>query len=125
MKNLKQLAPGPLIGIILGAVLVVGLAGWFLLVRPQGAKVKSLKRDAADIQAKIKANDWNDYVVIAAGNHLQHFINGVQTVDVLDERTGIGGQFKALWPSSRHLSPKVRVFVDHLGKQLSGAHGSV
>src|SRR5437879_644256 len=41
-----------------------------------------------DIQAKIRDKDWNDYVVIAAGNHLQHFINGVQTVDVIDERTG-------------------------------------
>jgi len=41
-----------------------------------------------DIQAKIKDKDWNDYVVIAKGNHLQHFINGVPTVDVTDERTG-------------------------------------
>ena len=38
-----------------------------------------------DIQAKIKGEDWNDYVVIAKGNHFQHFINGVQTVDVTDE----------------------------------------
>jgi len=37
------------------------------------------------IQAKIKNEDWNDYVVIAKGNHLQHFINGRQTVDVTDE----------------------------------------
>jgi uncharacterized protein (TIGR03067 family) len=40
-----------------------------------------------DIQAKIKHEDWNDYLVIAKGNHLQHFINGVQTVDVVDEDT--------------------------------------
>jgi DNA-binding transcriptional LysR family regulator len=39
-------------------------------------------------------------------------------VSVLDEQLSVGGQFKALWPSSRHLSPKVRVFVDHLGKRL-------
>lgn len=38
-----------------------------------------------DIQAKIKDEDWNDYVIIAKGNHLQHFINGTPTVDVLDE----------------------------------------
>ncbi|HXT38674.1 MAG TPA: family 16 glycoside hydrolase [Candidatus Angelobacter sp.] len=43
---------------------------------------------SGDIQAKIHDKDWNDYVVIAKGNHLQHFINGVQTVDVVDERTG-------------------------------------
>ena len=37
-----------------------------------------------EIQAKIKHEDWNDYVIIAKGNHLQHFINGVQTIDVTD-----------------------------------------
>ncbi len=38
-----------------------------------------------DIQAAIKNEDWNDYVIIAKGNHLQHFINGKQTIDVTDE----------------------------------------
>src|SRR5262249_46091243 len=35
-----------------------------------------------EIQAAIKQGDWNDYVIIAQGNHLQQFINGKQTVDV-------------------------------------------
>ena len=39
-------------------------------------------------------------------------------VSVLQAQLSAGGQFSALWPSSRHLSPKVRVFVDHLGEQL-------
>jgi hypothetical protein len=38
-----------------------------------------------DIQAGIKQADWNEYKVIARGGHLQHFINGRQTVDVTDE----------------------------------------
>jgi putative heme-binding domain-containing protein len=38
-----------------------------------------------EIQAKIKQDDWNEYVVIARGSHLQHFINGVPSVDVFDE----------------------------------------
>ncbi len=38
-----------------------------------------------EIQAGIKKEDWNEYVVIAKGNHLQHFINGKQTVDVTDD----------------------------------------
>lgn len=42
--------------------------------------------DTKAIQAKIKHEDWNDYVIIAKGNHLQHFINGQQTVDVVDEQ---------------------------------------
>ncbi len=38
-----------------------------------------------EIQAAIKSEDWNDYKIVAKGNHLQHFINGKQTVDVTDE----------------------------------------
>jgi hypothetical protein len=41
--------------------------------------------NSAEIQAAIKKEDWNEYVVIAQGNHLQHFINGKLTVDVTDE----------------------------------------
>jgi hypothetical protein len=37
------------------------------------------------IQAGIKQADWNEYRVVAKGNHLQHFINGKQTIDVTDE----------------------------------------
>lgn len=41
-----------------------------------------------EIQAAIRKEDWNDYVIIAKGNHLQHFINGKPTVDVTDECEG-------------------------------------
>jgi hypothetical protein len=41
--------------------------------------------DAAEIQASIKQGGWNDYVIIAKGNHLQQFVNGRQTVDVTDD----------------------------------------
>ncbi|MCX6876261.1 MAG: DUF1080 domain-containing protein [Verrucomicrobia bacterium] len=41
------------------------------------------KSDA--IQAAIKPADWNEYKIVAKGGHLQHFINGKQSVDVTDE----------------------------------------
>jgi len=41
--------------------------------------------DSAEIQAAIKGDDWNDYVVIAKGNHIKQFINGKQTVEAIDE----------------------------------------
>jgi len=41
--------------------------------------------DSAEIQAKIKPETWNDYVIIANNHHLQHFINGLPTVDVTDD----------------------------------------
>jgi hypothetical protein len=40
-----------------------------------------------EIQAAIHPADWNDYKIVAKGGHLQHFINGVMTVDVTDETT--------------------------------------
>ncbi len=40
---------------------------------------------AAEIEAGLHKGDWNDYVIIAQGNHLQQFINGKQTVDVTDD----------------------------------------
>ena len=42
-------------------------------------------------RAAIHPADWNDYKIVAKGNHLQHFINGNQTVDVTDE-TAIGAK---------------------------------
>src|SRR6267142_2525757 len=38
-----------------------------------------------EIQAALKPGDWNEYIIIAQGNHLQQFINGKQTVDVTDD----------------------------------------
>ena len=63
MKKGKQLDSKALIGIIVGAILIVGLAGWFMLIRPQGAKVKSLKAEAVAVQGKIDA--YNQQVAAA------------------------------------------------------------
>jgi hypothetical protein len=40
---------------------------------------------AEELLAFIDQDGWNEYKIIAKGNHLQHFINGHQTVDVIDE----------------------------------------
>nr|WP_297355232.1 LysR family transcriptional regulator [uncultured Caldimonas sp.] len=50
-----------------------------------------------------------------AGNALA----GGQLVSVLQHALEPQGQYRVLWPSSRHLSPKVRVFVDHLIARLA------
>ncbi|WP_317204802.1 LysR family transcriptional regulator [Janthinobacterium sp.] len=43
---------------------------------------------------------------------------------VLDDCLGRHGQFSMLWPSSRELSPKLRVFVDFLGARLFAAEAA-
>jgi uncharacterized protein (TIGR03067 family) len=40
---------------------------------------------AEEIEASLKKGGWNEYVIIAKGNHLQQFVNGHQTVDVTDD----------------------------------------
>jgi uncharacterized protein (TIGR03067 family) len=72
-----------------------GVAGGRGIMAARGEKVtwdKDCKKQVTgalgkseDIQAKIKHEDWNDYVIIAQGNHLVHQINGVTTVEVTDE----------------------------------------
>ena len=62
---------------------------------------------SAEIQAKIKADDWNDYRIVAKGGHLQHFINGVQTIDVTDE-TAIGAK-KGILALQLHAGPAMVV----------------
>ena len=37
------------------------------------------------LKRSIKKNDWNEIHIIANGNHLQHFINGILMSDVTDE----------------------------------------
>lgn len=38
-----------------------------------------------EIQAAINKDGWNEYRIVAKGNHIQQFINGKLTVDVTDE----------------------------------------
>jgi hypothetical protein len=39
---------------------------------------------AEQIQAALKMGDWNELRIVANGNQLQHFVNGVLTADVTD-----------------------------------------
>src|SRR5260221_67903 len=50
----------------------------------------------------------------------RHLREGV-LVTVLDDYTARSGPFRVLWPSSRHLAPKLRVFVDFLVANLGPA----
>jgi hypothetical protein len=70
---------------------VLALRGQNVKITPSGEagkpKIEETGKtgDSAEIQAAIKKDDWNDYRVVAKGNHIQQFINGKLTVDVTDE----------------------------------------
>jgi len=81
--------------------------------------------DSKEIQAKIKPEDWNDYIVIAKGNHLQHFINGQQTVDVLDEQEAKAAKSGVL-ALQIHTGPPMTVQFKNIRlKKLSGDSAKV
>ena len=96
--------------------------------------------ESADLQAKIKKEDWNEYHIIAQGNHLIHKINGHVTSEVIDEgekdarRSGILGlqlhagppmkvQFKDIQLKRLPLKDKKKVvFVPGKPSHGYGAH---
>jgi type 1 glutamine amidotransferase len=56
-------------------------------VGPDGkVKVVGSLGDTKDIQAAIKKENWNDYVILAQGNQLTHLINGRVTAQVTDNQ---------------------------------------
>lgn len=55
MKSVKSLPQWATIAIVVVAVLLVGLGGWFMVIRPQGGKVSDLKAQATDVEEKIAA----------------------------------------------------------------------
>jgi type IV pilus assembly protein PilO len=59
----KPIPQNALLAAIVGGVLVLGLAAWFLMVHPQGGKLSNLKRQATDVQEKIDA--YHQQVVAA------------------------------------------------------------
>jgi hypothetical protein len=50
-----------------------------------GKQVTGSVGDLEKIKAALKKSDWNDYRIVAVGNRIQHYINGVQTIDFTDE----------------------------------------
>jgi type 1 glutamine amidotransferase len=67
---------------------ILASRGQKILIHSDGKlEVTGSLGDAADLQKEIHNGDWNEYVIIAKGNHLQQFINGKQMIDVVDEQS--------------------------------------
>jgi hypothetical protein len=63
---------------------------------------------SAELKAIIKANDWNEYTIVAKGNHLQHYVNGVLMSDVTDNDT-VNRRFTGYLGVQVHVGPPMRV----------------
>ncbi len=61
--------------------------GQAVRILPDGSKdVVGFLGDSDALQEKIRKEDWNEYRVVAQGNHLRHYINGVLMSEVIDEQ---------------------------------------
>ncbi len=75
-------------------------------------------RDELIARGYFKAKDWNAYRIVARGPHLQHFINGIQIVDVLDNDPK-GRSLEGILALQIHVGPPMLVeFKDILFKRL-------
>ena len=60
--------------------------GWWGALYDESRRNKVLKGpDQGKTKNVIRVDDWNDYVIRAEGRRIQLWINGVQTVDYLEE----------------------------------------
>jgi hypothetical protein len=61
-----------------------------------------------EILDTIKKGDWNDYRIVAKGNHLQHYLNGKLTIDVADEQESKAAK-KGILALQLHAGPPMTV----------------
>jgi len=52
---------------------------------PTSAEIRALNPQNDSLSRVIRPGDWNEYHIVARGNHLQHYINGVLMSDVTDD----------------------------------------
>lgn len=77
--------------------------------------------DTKQLQSSIKKEDWNEYEIIAKGNHLVHKINGNVTVDVTDNQASKRAM-EGILALQLHAGPPMTVqFKDIQLEQLGSA----
>ena len=65
---------------------ILATRGQRVTIAEDGKKTEEKFGDPKELQQKIKNEDWNDYVIIAKGNNLQHHINGTLMSEVTDNQ---------------------------------------
>lgn len=72
------------------------------------AVVDSVLGHPDSLDAHVRALDWNDYHVVARGNRMLHYVNGVLMSDVTDEDT-VNRSFEGLLGVQVHVGPPMKV----------------
>ncbi|MBL7699614.1 MAG: DUF1080 domain-containing protein [Chitinophagaceae bacterium] len=89
------------------------------------AVVESSLGNADSLLAAIHPlGSWNEYHIVARGNHLQHFVNGVLMSDVTDNDS-VNGKSQGLIGVQVHVGPPMKVeFRNFFLKKIEGKKGS-
>ena len=104
---------------------ILASRGQKILIHADGTKeVTGSLGSAADLQKEIHSTDWNEYVIIAKGNHLEQFINGKQMIDIVDEQADVAAKFGVIALQLHAGQPMtvqfkdLRIKVDPSGKKV-------
>jgi len=74
--------------------------------------------DSAEIAKAVKKGDWNEYMIVARGNHITQTINGMQTIDLIDNETAKAAK-EGILALQIHMGPPMTVqFKDIKLKEL-------
>ena len=63
---------------------ILARRGQKVTIDSDGNKTPTKFGDETELASAIHPGEWNDFRVVADGNHLQHFINGTMTAEVHD-----------------------------------------
>lgn len=63
---------------------ILARRGQKVTIDADGNKTPTKFGDETELASAIHPGEWNDFRVVADGNHLQHFINGTMTAEVHD-----------------------------------------
>ncbi|AMV22579.1 PVC-type heme-binding CxxCH protein [Planctomyces sp. SH-PL14] len=99
-------------------------------IAQDGKRTESSLGSAEALLAKIKKGDWNEYTIIARGNHITLKVNNEVTAEVIDAQKDPGGdtnkqgERKGLFALQLHSGPPQKVeFKDIRLKRLPLAEG--
>ena len=62
----------------------------------------------AEIAKAVKKGDWNEYVIVARGNHITQTINGTQTIDLVDKESAKAAK-EGILALQIHMGPPMTV----------------
>ena len=82
-------------------------------VLENGKKEISTFTTSEAIQSKIHNEAWNDYKIVANGNHLQHFINNTKTIDVIDKEVSKSSNSGVI-ALQVHAGPNMKVYYKNM-----------